>query len=122
MSGIASELDRQSVASYYDLLLGQETGRYIFRIVALKEIMTHPKQYGFNFEDHDLYAYAPTYEVEIDTAVADLVKFAKDFGLNYKQLKLHNPWLREEFLNNKSRKKYQIEIPEAKYYGQEVLR
>lgn len=121
MSGIASELERQSVSNYYDLLLGQETGRYIFRIVALKEIMTHPKKYGFNFEDNDLYAYAPTYEVEIDTAVADFVQFAKDFGLNYKQLKLHNPWLREEFLNNKSRKKYQIEIPEAQYYGQDVL-
>ena len=121
MSGIASELERQSVSGYYDLLLGQETGRYIFRIVALKEIMTYPKKYGFNFEDNDLYAYAPTYEVQIDTAVADFVQFAKDFGLNYKQLKLHNPWLREEFLNNKSRKKYQIEIPEAQYYGQDVL-
>ena len=102
-------------------LTDRHHGRYIFRIVALKEIMTHPKKYGFNFEDNDLYAYAPTYEVEIDTAVADFVQFAKDFGLNYKQLKLHNPWLREEFLNNKSRKKYQIEIPEAQYYGQDVL-
>lgn len=121
MSGIASELERQSVSSYYDLLLGQETGRYIFRIVALKEIMSHPKKYGFNFEDKDLYGYAPTYEVEIDTAVADFVQFANDFGLNYKQLKMHNPWLREEFLNNKSRKKYTIELPEAKYYASKEL-
>ena len=103
---------------YYDLLLGEETGRYLFRIVALKEIMTHPKKYGFNFEDKDLYTYAPTFEIEIDTAVSDFVKFSKDFGINYKQLKLHNPWLREEFLNNKSRKKYKIELPNPKYYSQ----
>ena len=59
-----------------------------------------------------------TFEIEIDTAVSDFVKFSKDFGINYKQLKLHNPWLREEFLNNKSRKKYKIELPNPKYYSQ----
>jgi hypothetical protein len=117
MSRISSELERQSVSDYYDLLLGEETRRYLFRIVALKEIMTHPKKYGFNFEDKDLYTYAPTFEIKIDTAVSDFVKFSKDFGINYKQLKLHNPWLREEFLNNKSRKKYTIELPEPKYYS-----
>ena len=100
MSRIASELERQSVSDYYDLLLGEETGRYLFRIVALKEIMSHPKKYGFNFEDKDLYDYAPTYDIEIDTAVADFVQFSQDFGINYKQLKRHNPWLREEFLNS----------------------
>lgn len=111
ISGIASELNRQSVSNYYDMLLGQETGRYVFRIVALKEIMKHPLNYGFNFKKEDLYSYAPTYEVEVDTAVSDFVEFAKNFGLNYKQLKLHNPWLRDDFLNNKSRKKYLIELP-----------
>ena len=121
ISGIASELNRQSVSDYYDLLLGEETGRYLFRIVALKEIMTHPKNYGFNFEDKDLYAYAPTFEVEVDTAVSDFVEFAKNFGLNYKQLKLHNPWLRDDFLNNKSRKKYLIELPKKDYYTLDKL-
>jgi len=121
ISGIASELNRQSVSDYYDLLLGEETGRYLFRIVALKEIMTHPKNYGFNFEDKDLYAYAPTFEVEFDTAVSDFVEFAKNFGLNYKQLKLHNPWLRDDFLNNKSRKKYLIELPKKDYYTSDKL-
>ena len=53
MSRISSELERQSVSDYYDLLLGEETGRYLFRIVALKEIMTHPKNYGFNFSFWD---------------------------------------------------------------------
>jgi hypothetical protein len=118
MGRISSELERQSVSDYYDLLLGEETGRYLFRIIALKEIMLHPKKYGFNFNEKDLYTYAPTIEIEIDTAVADFVQFSKDFGINYKQLKLHNPWLREKFLNNKTRKKYTIELPDPEYYKQ----
>lgn len=112
MNGIASELERQSVDNYYDMLLGQETGRYVFRIIALKEITNNAKKYGFNYTDDDLYNYPPTFSVEVDTAVSDFVQFAEGFGINYKQLKIHNPWLRETFLNNKSRKKYNIEIPE----------
>jgi len=116
-AGISRRLKAQKVTSYYDLLLGEETGRYIFRIVALKEILSNPEKYGFNFREKDLYTNVPTYKVEIDTAVTDFSKFAQDFGINYKILKLHNPWLREPHLNNKSRKQYTIDIPEEGYYG-----
>lgn len=115
--GISKRLEEQQVASYYDLLLGEETGRYVFRIVALKEIMSHPKKYGFNFTKRDLYQPITTYKVEVDTAVTDFVKFAERFGINYKILKIHNPWLREPHLNNKSRKKYYIEIPKEGTYS-----
>jgi len=114
--GISNQLDKQNVSGYYDLLLGEETGRYVFRAVALKEIMEHPKKYGYNFDQDDMYSAIPTSKVEVDTAVTDFVQFAAKFGLNYKQLKLHNPWLREGFLNNKSRKLYTLEIPEKGYY------
>ena len=116
VAGVSKKLERQKVSSYYDLLLGQETGRYMFRIVALKEIMTHPKKYGFNFLEKDLYSVIPTYKVKVDTAVSDFVKFAEEYDLNYKQLKIHNPWLRESFLNNNSRKVYSLEIPIKGYY------
>lgn len=117
MNRISSELERQAVDNYYDMLLGQETGRYIFRIVAAKEITNNPKKYGFNFSEIDLYGHPSTHTVKVDTAVTDLVKFAEKFNLNYKQLKIHNPWLKEAFLNNKSRKKYDIEIPQSTYYN-----
>ncbi|MGV6831557.1 MAG: lytic transglycosylase domain-containing protein [bacterium] len=116
MAGIGRRLKDQGVNNYYDLLLGQETGRYIFRIVALKEILNNPKQYGFNFRNTDLYRTIPTYKVEVDTAVTNFVQFSERFGINYKILKLHNPWLREKHLNNKSRKKYFIEIPKEGFY------
>ncbi len=116
MAGISKRLNEQNVSDYYDLLLGEETGRYMFRIVALKEILNNPTKYGFNFSKADLYNYVPTYKVEVDTAVTNFTQFAERFGINYKILKLHNPWLREPHLNNKSRKKYQIDIPKEGYY------
>ncbi|PWH83165.1 murein transglycosylase [Algibacter marinivivus] len=116
-AGVSKRLKEQSVSTYYDLLLGEETGRYLFRIVALKEILSNPKKYGFNFRDKDLYANIPTYKIEVDTAVTDFTQFAQRFGINYKLLKLHNPWLREPHLNNKSRKQYYIEIPKEGFYS-----
>lgn len=116
-AGISKQLNIQKVSNYYDLLLGEETGRYIFRIIALKEIINNPTTYGFNFKPEDLYKHIPTKKVEVDTAVSDFAVFAKNFNINYKILKLHNPWLREPHLNNKSRKKYTIDIPEAGIYS-----
>jgi hypothetical protein len=115
-AGISRRLAEQNVNDYYDLLLGEETGRYVFRIVALKEILSHPDKYGFNFRDKDLYNYIPTYKVEVDSAVTDFSKFSEQFGINYKILKIHNPWLREKHLNNKTNKLYYVDIPEEGYY------
>ncbi|MDC1226509.1 transglycosylase SLT domain-containing protein [Algibacter sp.] len=116
-AGVSRRLKEQGVQGYYDLLLGEETGRYLFRIVALKEILSNPKKYGFNFREKDLYTNIPTYKVEVDSAVTDFTQFAQSFGINYKILKLHNSWLREPHLNNKSKKPYYVEIPKEGYYG-----
>lgn len=115
-AGISRRLREQNVSDYYDLLLGEETGRYMFRIVALKEIMNNPKTYGFNFEEKDLYNNIPTFDVVVDKEITDFTAFAQEYGINYKVLKIHNPWLRETRLNNKSRKEYVIEIPEKGHY------
>jgi len=115
-AGIGNRLKDQDVKSYYDLLLGEETGRYMFRIVALKEILNNPKKYGFNFNESDLYTEIPTEEVIVDVPVKDFTAFAKEYDINYKILKIHNPWLREAHLNNSSRKKYSISIPKKGYY------
>lgn len=116
-AGISRRLKEQNVSDYYELLLGEETGRYMFRIVALKEIMNNPQTYGFNFEEKDLYANIPTFNVVVDKEITDFTAFAQDYGINYKVLKIHNPWLRETRLNNKSRKEYVIEIPEKGHYS-----
>lgn len=114
--GIKRRLKAQQVNDYYNLLLGEETGRYVFRILALKEIISNPAKYGFKIEDKDMYKAVPTYLVAVDTAVTDFASFAKRFGINYKLLKKHNAWLREPHLNNKSRKEYMVKIPREGYY------
>lgn len=114
--GINNQLERQKVSNYYDLLLNAETSRYVFRILAFKEILSNPKKYGFNFREQDLYKPIPSFKVKVDTSVTDFADFAKKFDINYKILKTHNPWLRDNYLKNASRKEYFIEIPEKGYY------
>lgn len=117
-AGVNKQITRQKIDNnYYDILLNSETSRYVFRILAFKEIMSNPKKYGFNFRQQDLYKAVPTYKVKVDTAVTDFAVFAKRFDINYKILKLHNPWLRDTFLKNASGKEYFIEIPEKGYYN-----
>jgi len=106
----------QQVKDYYDLLLGQETGRYVFRIMAIKEILSHPAKYGFEIDKEDMYDAVPTFKVDLDEPVLSFADFAQQYEINYKILKRHNPWLREAHLNNQSRKKYTIEIPLKGHY------
>ncbi len=116
VGGMNKQINRQKETSYYDLLLNTETSRYVFRILALKEIMNNPKKYGFNFREKDLYTNVPTYTVKVDTAVEDWAEWIKPYGINYKILKIHNPWLRDTYLKNSSGKEYLIQIPEKGYY------
>ncbi len=115
MNGITKKIEEQKVANYYDLGLTEETSRYVFRILALKEIMKNPSLYGFNIYEADLYVPIPTKKVEVDSTITDLTGFAISQGINYKILKIHNPWLRDKKLVNPTKKKYEIEIPLSGY-------
>jgi hypothetical protein len=111
MNGILKKIEEQKVTDYYDLALTEETSRYVFRILALKEIMKNPEKYGFSIFSSDLYAPIPTKKVEVDSTIIDLAEFAFSQGINYKILKIHNPWLRDKKLLNPTKKKYEIQIP-----------
>jgi len=115
MNGVNKRIEEQQVSNYYDLALTEETSRYVFRILALKEIMKNPAKYGFNIYPTDLYSPIPTKKIEVDSTITDLASFAKTQGINYKILKIHNPWLRDKKLVNPSKKKYEIEIPTEGY-------
>lgn len=115
MTGVNRQIEMQKVTNYYDLLLTEETSRYVFRILALKEIMKNPDKYGFNILPSELYQNLPTKIVPVDSTITDLAGFAQSQGINYKILKIHNPWLRDKKLLNPARKKYDIEIPLSGY-------
>lgn len=111
MSGISRQMERQKTDNYYDLLLNEETRRYVFRILAIKTIMTDPSDYGYHYKKEDLYELIPTKIVEVDTVISDFADFAKNYNLSYKTFKNYNTWLRDTHLNNASRKNYEIKIP-----------
>ncbi len=110
-NGLRKVMERQKMASYFDLYLNEETSRYVFRIIALKEIFQTPQEYGFYVQKEDMYEPIATRTVAVDTTINDLAAFAIEQGSNYKMLKLSNPWLRSEKLTNTARKKYLIELP-----------
>lgn len=111
MAGVSRQQERQKIEDYYDLLLTEETSRYVFRILALKELMENPTKYGYAIPENEMYKTIPTKIVEVNTSVENLADFAIEQGINYKILKIHNPWLRDIQLENKSGKSYAIEIP-----------
>lgn len=110
-AGIDVQIEIQNEHNYYDLLLNDETARYIFRVVAYKLIITDPANYGFNLKQEDLYPEMKYTEIKVDTAVADFSEFARKFNTNYKILKYLNPWLRKPYLTPRPKKEYTIKIP-----------
>lgn len=110
-SALDEQIKIQKQNNYYDLLLADETSRYIFRAVAYKLIINDPQSYGFDLDKTDLYPELKYYEVKIDTAITDFSDFAKRYGTNYKLLKLFNPWLRKPYFTPRPNKEYLIKIP-----------
>lgn len=113
-AGLQNQVIFQKTNNYWDLYLNTETSRYLFRIVALKEIYENPVKYGYLFEEKDLYYEVPYSIVQVDSSITDLVSFAQMFGHSYKSLKLLNPWIQGRTLPNKYRKTYEIKIPNYK--------
>ena len=109
--GVDKQLGRQKRDNYFDLLLNEETARYVYRIMAMKEIIRDPERYGFHLRKKDLYAPYLTRTVEIAGPVEDLADYAIAQGTDYKILKLLNPWLRDNHLSNREGKTYTVLLP-----------
>lgn len=110
-NGITNQLSRQKATNYFNLVLNAETSRYIPRIIALKYVMGNPKTYGFDIKEEQLYPPYKTYKLKLDTAVTHFADYAKLNGVNYKTLKLFNPWLRDNYLTNKQKKRFFVTLP-----------
>lgn len=115
---ITGELSKQRVSDAMDLWLVDETTRYYYRMLAVKQIFENPRQYGFVIKPNQLYKPMEFKEVRISSSIPDLVAFARQHGITYAQLKDFNSWLRSTKLSNASGKSYTILIPtqESLYY------
>ena len=109
---LAKRLEEQQVDNYYDLNLNEETSRYIFRIIAIKEIMKDPEHFGFFVDSTQLYPEMSDYYTILFTGpIPNLALMAKQQGTTYRMLKLYNPWLISTALTNKYGKRYEIRFP-----------
>jgi len=111
MAGVGKQLDRQKADNYWDLLLNDETSRYVYRILAVKEIMRDPGTFGFHIRPTDLYQPYETKSIQIDSTINDLATWAQERGISYKTLKNHNPWLRDRSITIKSGQSYTLLLP-----------
>jgi hypothetical protein len=111
MGGLQRRAGEQYQNTYWDLLLNEETARYVYRILAMKEIFNHADQYGFVLRPAELYEPFQSNSIQVTATISDLAAFAKEQGTTYKLLKWYNPWLRENYLKVASGKSYLIKIP-----------
>ena len=108
---VRKKIKKQGTNNYFNLHLNDETSRYIFRIIVIKEIMENPRKYGFVFRKSDLYNYPEVKQIRVDSTINNLYSFAKENNVNYKILKKYNPWLRISKLPDESRRVYYIDLP-----------
>jgi membrane-bound lytic murein transglycosylase D len=86
--------ETQIEEDFYDLNLNSETMRYLFRLVAIKELFENPHDFGYQIDENDKYRELNDYFlVQVDSTITNLGKFAKDNNTSYRMLKIYNPWI-----------------------------
>ena len=111
MGGLDRALQQQGVENYYDLYLNDETSRYMFRILALKEVLGNPQKYRFDMPAGQGYQPLPTRTVKVTSTISDLPAFALQQGTNYKTLRLYNPWIKDYTLTVAQGKEFELRLP-----------
>ncbi len=106
------EKNLQKMDSYYDLNLNEETGRYLFRIVAIKEVLSNPKAFGFFFGEDEGFPPLVDYKVvTVKKSIPSIGDFAKEHGTTYRMIKVYNPWLISHKLTVSAGNSYEIKVP-----------
>jgi len=109
--GYNGQSNFQQQDNYYDLMLPEETMRYVFRILALKLLVSEPQKYGYIVTKQDAYKPLKTRTVTVSSSIPNLAQFALENGTTYRTLKQLNPWLRDRKLTVRSGKSYEIALP-----------
>jgi hypothetical protein len=110
-SNLKNQLKTQNESNYFDLNLGEETSRYVFRMVAVKEILQNPEDFGYYIDENQHYDLIENYyEMQITESIPSLGDFAHKYGTTYRLLKYYNPWLIDSKLTVKNNT-YVIKIP-----------
>jgi len=106
-------LAEQHAKTYFDLNVNPETSRYIFRIIAMKEILTSPNDFGFYIEENELYKPLDSETIAVAESIPNWGVFAEEHGISYRMLKVYNPWLISGNLTCSGKKVYEVRVPAA---------
>ena len=111
LTGVLRQMERQGERNYFRMTWNEETGRYAFRIAALKLLLEHPEHYGYHIRAEELWREEPGRRMTLDSSVAHWGRWAQREGLSYRELKRWNPWLRESFFDNPDSMSVELELP-----------
>ncbi len=91
-SRIQTEIVKQRTNSYYSLKLPLETERYVFRILAIKEVLSNPEKYGYHLPKGAGYQPVIFEKVKIQLpGPMPIAAAAESAGVTYRELKMLNP-------------------------------
>ncbi len=89
---VQEAIKRQQVDNYYQLELPLETERYVFRILAIKAILSHPGRYGYQLPQGA--GYPPLQDDPVTVKVPyslPIEAVAQAAGMTYRGFKVLNP-------------------------------
>ncbi|MFZ0929603.1 MAG: transglycosylase SLT domain-containing protein [Syntrophobacteraceae bacterium] len=94
---ILDESRVQGVHDYYDMKLPQETERYVFRILAVKAVLSNPKQYGYDLPKGWGYQELRPDRVSVSLSrPVPIQTIANAAGTTYREIKRLNPIFRSD--------------------------
>jgi len=111
LTGVLRQMERQGERNYFRMTWNEETGRYAFRIAALKLLLEHPEHYGYHVRAEELWREEPGRRMTLDSSVTHWGRWAQREGVSYRELKRWNPWLRESFFDNPDSMSVELELP-----------
>jgi len=113
--GLTAEMLEQNTRDYYNLYLPLETQRFIFRILAVKLILSDPGRYGFDAKTEDLYQPMIFDTVDVDCFEDTPIRIvAQAAGTFFKTIKDLNPHLRGHYLQPGH---HQVNLPQGSADG-----
>jgi membrane-bound lytic murein transglycosylase D len=110
LGGVQQDMAWQGTEHYFDTDQNSETGRYVFRLLAIKLIFEKPEAYGYDVKKMELYEPFKTRSVVVEQTIPNLAEWATGQGFNFKILQKLNPWLKTNRLTIKD-KTYTLLLP-----------
>lgn len=110
VGGVQQDMAWQGTDHYFDTDQNSETGRYFFRLLAIKLIFENPEAYGYYPDKMQLYEPFKTKSVTITESISNIAQWALEHDVNFKIVQKLNPWLKANKLTVRN-KTYTILLP-----------